>query len=268
MAGKTLIGGTAYKISGGKACINGASHNITGGKTMIGGTVYNINFKKSTKISTLPVGSSVWMNVGGVRKEFLIINIGRPTTSYYASCDGTWLLMKDCYENRQWNSRNVNDYASSTIHSYLNSDFYNLLDAKVQSVIKQVRIPYRKGSGYSKTVSSGSSGLLAKIFLLSSTEVNLVHGYEPTNEGACLSYFSGTAQNAWDSKRMAKLNGSATNWWLRSPCCSYYYGSSYALCVSTNGDWNNNNCTSSYGIRPAMVLNSDTLVDGNFNVIG
>lgn len=267
--GKALINGTAYKISSGKACINGASHNISHGKTMIGGTVYNINFNKGTKISTLPVGSSVWMNVSGVRKEFLIINIGNPNTSYYdASCDGTWILMKDCYKNRGWHSSNVNGYASSTIHSYLNGTFLGLLDANIQAAIKQVKLPYRAGSGYRKTVTSGSNGLSAKIFLLSSTEVNLVHGYEPTNEGACLSYFSGTAQDAVDSKRVANLNGSATFWWLRSPYCDVIGGSTSALFVNTNGSWHYDLCSSSYGIRPALVLNSNALVDDNFNVIG
>ena len=101
--------------------------------------------------------------------------------------------MKDIYENRKWNSSNVNDYANSTIHSYLNSTFFAMFDSNIQKAIKQVKLPYRAGSGYGKTVTSGANGLSAKIFLLSSTEVNLVHGYEPTNEGACLSYFSGTA---------------------------------------------------------------------------
>ena len=51
MAGKTLIGGTAYKITGGKAMINGASHKVTGGKAMTGGTVYSIKFSKNPKLS-------------------------------------------------------------------------------------------------------------------------------------------------------------------------------------------------------------------------
>ena len=45
---------------------------------------------------------------------------------YDASCDGTWLLMKDCYEAKRWHSSNVNDYANSEINSYL--DFPARLD--------------------------------------------------------------------------------------------------------------------------------------------
>lgn len=171
--------------------------------------------------------------------------------------------MKDIYENRAWHSSNVNDYANSTIHSYLNSTFLAMFDSNIQNAIKQVKLPYRAGSGYGKTVTSGANGLSAKIFLLSSTEVNLVHGYEPTNEGACLSYFSGTAQNGSDTKRVAYLSGSATNWWLRSPYCNSYSGSQDALFVGSNGGWSGSFCSSSRGIRPALVLPSALVVDEN-----
>ena len=209
-----------------------------------------------TSIGNIDVGAEIILNENGAPINYLIVNQGIPENSslYDASCDGTWLLRKDIAENRQWNSSNNNDYENSTIDNYLNTTFLNLFESNIRDAIKQVKIPYRKGAGYGKTVTSGSSGLSTKIFLLSSTEVNLVHGYEPTNEGACLSYFSGTAQNDVDNKRVAKLNGSATVWWLRSPYCDSVGGSSYALVVNYGGNWNNNFCSSPYGIRPALVL--------------
>ena len=218
-------------------------------------------------ISTLTVGSSVYLNVGGVRKEFLVVHQGKPSSIYDESCNGTWLLMKDIYENRQWNSPNINSYKESAIHSYLNSTFLNLFDSNIQNLIKQVKIPYRAGSGYDKAVTSRASGLSAKIFLLSSTEVNLVHGDEPTNEGTCLSYFSGTVQNGADTKRVAYLNGSAVIWWLRSPSCNFSHGSTRALYVYSNGYWGSNYCSASNGIRPCIILPSTTLVDDSGNVV-
>lgn len=137
-----------------------------------------------------------------------------------------------------------------------------MFDSNIQNAIKQVKLPYRAGSGYGKTVTSGANGLSAKIFLLSSTEVNLVHGYEPTNEGACLSYFSGTTQNDTDTKRVAYLNGSATKWWLRSPYCNSSYDQRFAIGVDADGDWFGSICSNSYGIRPALILPS-TLVISN-----
>ena len=221
----------------------------------------------SVALNTKAVGSTVKLKVGGTLRDFIVVHKGKPGTMYDASCDGVWLLMKDCYEAKRWHSSNVNDYANSEIHNYLNSTFLGLFDANIQAQIKQVKLPYRAGSGYGKTVTSGASGLSAKIFLLSSTEVNLVHGYEPTNEGACLSYFSGTAQNGADNKRVATLNGSAAGWWLRSPCCDSGNGATYALFVDTNGYWSSRNCSyAGYAIRPALVLPSSLLVSDDGSV--
>ena len=47
---------------------------------------------------------------------------------------------------------------------------------------------------------------------------------------------------------------SAANWWLRSPNCNNFNN---ALYVNSNGDWNNNNCSNSNGIRPALMEKRD-----------
>jgi hypothetical protein len=44
MAHKTLIGGTAYEISGGKTLVNGTAYSIKNGKTLIDGTAYEVGF--------------------------------------------------------------------------------------------------------------------------------------------------------------------------------------------------------------------------------
>ena len=217
----------------------------------------------STALSAKAVGSIVKLNVNGSPREFIVVHQGKPGSMYDDSCNGTWLLMKDIYENRQWHSSNTNDYEKSTIHSYLNGTFLGLFDPEIQAVIKQVKIPYRKGSGTSKTVTSGANGLSCKIFLLSSTEVSFNHSYMPTNEGVELSYFAGCADNNGDSKRVAYLNGSATYWWLRSP--DTYY-SNYALIVYTSGNWFNNYCSNSYGVRPALVLPSSLFISDDGTV--
>ena len=215
---------------------------------------------RRTRMSDLEIGQMIKLNLNGTPWEWLVVNQGLPSSIYDASCDGVWLLMKDIYEKRAWHSSNVNDYANSTIHSYLNSTFLAIFDSNIQNAIKQVKLPYRAGSGYRKTVTSGANGLSAKIFLLSATEVNFVTGKEPTNEGACLSYFSGTAQNGTDTKRVAYLNGSAAYWWLRSPLCSSDSGSTMAVRVGSDGERLNSFCSYSNSIRPAIILPSDMLV--------
>lgn len=214
-------------------------------------------------LSSKAIGSTIKLKVNGSAKDFIVVHQGKPSSVYDDSCNGTWLLMKDIYESRQWHSSNTNDYANSTIHSYLNSTFLAMFDSNIQKAIKQVKLPYRKGSGTSTTVTSGSNGLSAKIFLLSATETSFSFSYMPSGEGAELAYFKGCADNSSDSKRVAYLNGSATYWWLRSPGCNYF---SSALYVYSNGDWYYLSCSRSCGIRPALILPSTLLVSDDGTV--
>ena len=215
-------------------------------------------------LSSKAIGSTIKLKVNGSAKDFIVVHQGKPSSVYDDSCNGTWLLMKDIYENRQWHSSNTNDYANSTIHSYLNSTFLNLFESNIKNAIKQVKLPYRKGSGTSTTVTSGSNGLSAKIFLLSATETSFnFSSYMPSGEGAELAYFKGCADNSSDSKRVAYLNGSATRWWLRSPYC---YNFSSALFVHSSGDWYYGDCSNSCGFRPALILPSTLLVSDDGTV--
>ena len=214
-------------------------------------------------LSSKAIGSTIKLKVNGSAKDFIVVHQGKPSSVYDDSCNGTWLLMKDIYESRQWHSSNTNDYANSTIHSYLNSTFLAMFDSNIQKAIKQVKLPYRKGSGTSTTVTSGSNGLSAKIFLLSVTETSFSFSYMPSGEGAELAYFKGCADNSSDSKRVAYLNGSATSWWLRSPSCSNF---GYALYVNSDGDWGLRCCSNSCGIRPALILPSTLLVSDDGTV--
>ena len=214
-------------------------------------------------LSSKAIGSTIKLKVNGSAKDFIVVHQGKPSSVYDDSCNGTWLLMKDIYENRQWHSSNTNDYANSTIHSYLNSTFLNLFESNIKNAIKQVKLPYRKGNGTSTTVTSGSNGLSAKIFLLSATETSFSFSSMPSGEGAELAYFKGCVDNSSDSKRVAYLNGSATVWWLRSPGC---YSFNDALYVDSNGDWNGSSCSHSYGIRPALILPSTLLVSDDGTV--
>lgn len=267
-AHKTLVNGTTYTVKSGKCMVGGTVYNILKGRTLIGGTGYDIALPSAgTKIETLDVGQSVFANVNGQKTEFLVVHHGFPSSLYDASCDGTWLLMKDCYAPRTWHSSTRNIYETSAINAYLNGDFYNLFDPDIQSIIKQVKIPYRKNGGSGGTDQSGANGLLCKIFLLSGYEV----GWTTSDysgipvDGAKLAYFeSGTGTSA-NSRRIAYRNGTAIGWWTRSPNTG---SSSKLTLVYTNGNMASVSAfPSAYGVRPALVLPSDALVDDEFNLI-
>ena len=219
----------------------------------------------SVALSSKAVGSIVKIKVNGTLRDFIVVQQGKPSSIYDESCNGTWLLMKDLYESRQWHSSNVNDYANSTIHKWLNNEFLNLIDANIRAQIRQAKIPYRPGSGTSMSVNSGANGLSAKIFLLSNIEVGgqTDWSYMP-HDGARLAYFEyGTGTSA-NNKRLAYLNGSAAYWWLRSPRT---HNSNLAWFVYSDGDsYLASNCSNSYGIRPALILPSSLLVSDDGSV--
>lgn len=261
MAHKTLINGTAYEITSGKTLVNGTSYDIACGKTLVGGTAYDISF--GTRLGDLPVGNSVFLTVNGSLKEFLIVNQGKPSSLYDDSCNDTWLLMKDCYEKLVWDSSRSNKYATSSIHTYLNNNFLSLFDSDTNAHIKTVKIPYGAG-GSTSTVYSGSNGLSTKVFLLSGYEVGFtttVDGGVLAADGTCLDYFNG----AKNSDRIAYLSGSAVEWWLRTPVVT---SPEYARVVWGGGDCrqqyvNSQQDYGKHGVRPAIILSSDLLVDKN-----
>ncbi len=217
-------------------------------------------------LASMAVGSTVKLKVDGTLREFLIVQQGRPSSIYDASCDGTWLLMKDCYEQRQWHNAKGNDYANSDIHKYLNSTWINKLDANILTQIKQVKIPYRPGGGTSTSISSGANGLSVRLFLLSCREV----GYTNDNvasaqkricdDGAKLTYFQ---DGNGTSEKIAKYSGVAVIWWLRSP--SPVYSNSPQYC-SNSGRLDQNWSTYSNGIRPALILPATLLVTDDSTV--
>ena len=141
MAHKTLINGTSYDIKSGRTLIGGTGYDIKKGRTLIGGTGYDISF--GTPVGELAVGSSVYMNVGGVRKEWLVVHQGNLTPAYYDdTCNGTWLLLKDIYALIEF-AYETNDeaggyryyYEYSKVDNYLRNTFFPLLEPHIQSLI-------------------------------------------------------------------------------------------------------------------------------------
>lgn len=257
MAHKTLVNGTSYEISGGKTLVNGTAYSISGGKTLVGGTAYNIGF--GTPIGNLAVGSSVYAKYTGTPYEFLVVHQGLPdATLYDSSCDGTWLVMKNIFSKKAWDSTN-NDYENSDIKSSLDS-MYIYFD--INSSIKQVKLPYQKGTGSGGSVSSGTNGLSSRMFLLSAREVGYTSSMTPA-DGVCLDYFAGLS-SVVEPKRIAYYSGSADYWWLRSAST---YNTSYVWMVNKEGQVTMTDRTSSHGFRPAMILPSSMSIDENFNVI-
>ena len=218
----------------------------------------------NVKLGTKSVGSIVKIKVNGASKDFIVVQQGNPNTSTYdSSCAGTWLLMKDIYTTSTFG--NSNSYKDSSIHSYLNNTFYNLIDSEIRAAIKQVKIPYQNGTGSGGSLATGTSGLSTKVFLLSGYEVGWTtsdNGYFP-KDGVRLAYFGNSSGG--NSKRVAYNGSSAAVWWLRSP---YTSSNGSVWYVYTGGSYGSIWYSGSYGVRPAFILPSTLVVsdDGTVSV--
>ena len=172
---------------------------------------------------------------------------------YESSLNGagrTLVVRKDVYDQRQWHSSNVNAYASSTIDSWLNSTYKNLLDADIRSLIGTTKIRYTPGNG------NWTVGTLERaVFALSATEL-----------GQSASWFNveGSALPIASTLQVAHLNGSTNTQWTRSPNTVSTYSAVY---LNSVGNVNGHSCSNSYGSRPAFTLPSTTKFDPDTNII-
>lgn len=234
-------------------------------------------------VGDLAVGSPLFINVNGVPKEFFVVHKGLPSSDYDGSCNGVWVLMKEIYELRQWHSAGTGQYANAEIHSYLNGAFLGLLDSGVQNAILQAKIPYRtNGSGGSNV--TGANGLSAKVFLLSDGELGVGYSGAPSNAdsnqylpkvGSALSYFQewtpynpdygGQYSSEWIGQRKAQYKGEDTGWWTRSPRT---YDTTTAFYVNINGGLDAQSATKTYGVRPALILPHNAVINDEGVVVG
>lgn len=217
----------------------------------------------NVRLGAKAVGSIVKIKVNGAAKDFIIVHQGKPSSVYDDSCNGTWLLMKDIYTTYTFG--NNNSYKDSSIHTYLNGTFYNLIDSDIRAAIKQVKIPYLNGTGGGDgSLATGANGLSTKVFLLSGYEVGWTTSDDINfpKDGTRLAYFgSGSGGN---SKRVAYNGSSTAMWWLRSPHTNNY-GSVWAVNPEGSydaGRWNYYSCD----VRPALILPSTLFVSNDGTV--
>lgn len=209
---------------------------------------------------SLAVGTTVKLMEGGTAVEYLVVNQGKPSGSslYDDSCDGTWLLRKDCLSERVWKSNNVNTYANSNINTWLNGDFFNSFGDVERAVIKQVKIPYCVGDS-DFSIKSGTNGLIVWAFLLGGYELGWT-----TNDsdrfpvdGAKLDYFE--ASSGGNTKRIANFDNAPVVWFLRS---LYKNALNTVVVVKTDGEHTIYGAKDTANIRPALIIPSNALFDG------
>lgn len=218
------------------------------------------------RLGNVAVGTVLKLNENGSPQNYIVVHQGKPSSMYDNSCNGTWLLRQNIYSTHYWSKDGSNFFNAWTNHinEYLATTCLNLFDEAIQSVIKTVKIPFCQGGG-SSTVYSGAKGYECQVFLLSGYEVGFTKSnsqYLPI-DGAKLSYFVLSDGTEAKNKRIAYFDDTATIWWLRSPRAN---SSAYAYSVITNGSYNTLSPETSHGVRPAMVMSTNLIVDDNGNI--
>lgn len=193
-------------------------------------------------LSKVSVGDEVLLNENGKAIPYIVVQIGKPSSSLYDnSCDGVWLLRKNCDDTIvHWNSSGATTLSGSDLVNALNSYIDNY-DEDVKSQIKTVKIPYCIGGGNS-TVRSGSSGLSCQVFALGCQEIGYSESLTVPQDGVLLNYFSDLAQQ----KRISNQS-----WWTRTP---NIYFTDKVFSVGQDGEVANGNANGNAFIRPTIIM--------------
>lgn len=236
---KTLIDGTGYEIKSGRVLIAGTGYDIKKGRTLIGGTGYDI--KLGTPVGELAVGSSVFMNVGGVRTEFIVGHQGNLNLTYNVSeiSSGTWLLMKDIYVESVFYSQ------QTSLEEFLSS-----LDAEIQTLIKSIKY---KDVLHDVTI-TGKITIPTRGCVMAGED----HG-----QYTKMDYFANGAS------KIAYFENEASRWWLGDK--AFYLssqGGMIAHSIGPDGTYGGISTSDSCGLRPLLALPQDgAKFDDNFNII-
>ena len=188
-------------------------------------------------LSTAQEGDIVKLPENGKLVDFYAAKL-----NYESGLNGagrTLVIRKDTYDDRVWDSGDVNAYASSDLDSWFNNTYKNMLGADIQSVIGTTKFYYTPGNG------NNTVGTLERaIFALSLTELGRSHTY---------ANIEGSALPTASTLQVAYRNGSTTTQWTRSPYTSY---TDDAWILGPGGEAGRTGCDGGNGSRPAFTLPS------------
>ena len=235
MAHKTLISGTAYSVTGGRELIGGTGYSIKKGRTLIDGAGYDITFAppydsvfanntwkqiieachNNAVPDTWNVADQKPMTINGVDYQIDIIGKNHDTYTAGGKAPLTFQL-HDCYADKKaMNSLNNNSggWKSSAMRTTHLPAILALMPTEVQNGIREVSKKASVG-GASSTIETVSD----KLFLLSEVEIFGLNLYSAAGEGTQYDYFKA------GNSSVKNWNGSAADWWERSPDPSDYVG--------------------------------------------
>lgn len=211
----------------------------------ISGTTSTVYIDDGANHYKISVGDSINIAINGTAYAFKVMGFNHDTltsSTAYGSATATGkagmtLQMADCLAaTAKMNSSNTNSggWESCAMRTSNMATYLSQLTSAWQSVVKQVNKLSSAGS-QSTTIKTTAD----KLFLLSEVEIFGSTTYSVSGEGSQYAYYK-----AGNSK-VKNVNGSAFNWWERSPVANFTTGFCF---VNSNGNATNSNASNSIGV--------------------
>lgn len=182
------------------------------------------------------VGDSKTVNIGGTNYEVQIIGFNHDDKVSGGKAAYSFQLVDCLNQTQQMNTSNTNTggWNGSAMRGRM-STYKSQLPAALRNVIKTVK----KKSGTGGGSSSGTQQTNDDLFLLSEIEIFGTTTYSVAGEGTQYEWYKA------GNSRIKKVNGSAGNWWERSPGS----GNTYYFCrVNSSGSASYNGADTSLGV--------------------
>lgn len=142
-------------------------------------------------------------------------------------------------------------YENSKIDIFLNEEFINLFELKLQDKILSSHIEITDKSSLG-TAGTDTINIKRKLFLLSHAEVGLSKYSVTAKEGEALKYFQDP-----DSRIAYKKTGEGSGWWLRT---SYTFYDTTAWAIAYDATVGGLGVYYENGVRPAFSIEGDTKI--------
>ena len=182
------------------------------------------------------VGDSKTVNIGGTNYEVQIIGFNHDDKVSGGKAAYSFQLVDCLNQTQQMNTSNTNTggWNGSAMRGRM-STYKSQLPAALRNVIKTVK----KKSGTGGGSSSGTQQTNDDLFLLSEIEIFGTTTYSVAGEGTQYEWYKA------GNSRIKKVNGSADNWWERSP----FSGDTNGFCyVNGSGNANGDAANGSRGV--------------------
>lgn len=156
---------------------------------------------------------------------------------------GRCVIMRKHLYKREILTGSNNVYANSATDVWLNTEYLNLLDSKVQGAIEEVGVPCAAGNNNNVV-----TDINRKVFIASLAEYGITN-QSYAQEGTQFPVFKTAAS------RVALFNGSPMYHWTRTPHGTQIYQSAY---IRGDGSYGSDSTLSfAAGIRPVFTLPYD-----------